>query len=50
MDLNNFDKHQYLQGINCSCILLDFFLANLNSSSTTLTALITYFLDEGYRN
>ena len=40
MGLNNFDKHQYLQGIRRSCILHDY-LANLNWSSTTLTALIT---------
>ena len=42
MDPNYFDKHQYLQVINYSSILHDY-LANLNCSSTTLTALITYF-------
>ena len=42
MGLNNIDKHQYLQGINCSCKLHDY-LANLNCISATLTALITYF-------
>ena len=42
MGLNNIDKHLYLQEINCSCKLYDY-LANLNYSSTTLTALITYF-------
>ena len=46
MGLNNIDKHQYLQVINCSCILHDY-LTNLNSSSTTLTALITFFLNDG---
>ena len=49
MGLNNFDKHQYLQEINCSCILHDY-LADLNCSSTTLAALITYlfiFKNEG---
>ena len=45
MGLINVIKHQYMQGINCSCILHDC-LANLNSSSTTLTALITYFLKQ----
>ena len=41
--LNNFDKqHQYLQGINRYCILNDC-LANLNCSSTILTALIAIF-------
>ena len=37
MGINNFDKHQYLQGIKCSCIFHDY-LANLNCSSSTLTA------------
>ena len=32
MGLNNFDKHQYMQGINCSYILHDNF-AYLNCSS-----------------
>ena len=41
MCLNNIDKHQGLQEINCSCKLHDY-LTNLNCSSTTLTALITY--------
>ena len=40
--MNNFDKDQHLQEINFSCILHDY-LANLNCSSTTLTALITKF-------
>ena len=42
MGLNNIDKHQYMQEINCSCKLHDY-LANLNCSSTILTALITYY-------
>ena len=42
MGLDNSHKHQYLQGIDCSCILHNY-LANLNCSSTTLTALIIYF-------
>ena len=41
MGLNNVDNQQYMQEISCSCILHDY-LANLNCSSTTLTALITY--------
>ena len=47
MALNNIDKHLNLQGINCFCKSYDY-LANLNYSSTTLTALITYFfLNDG---
>ena len=42
MDLNQSNKHQYLQDINCSYIL-HYCLADLNSSSITLTALILYF-------
>ena len=34
MGLNDFEKHQYMQGIDCSGILHDY-LANLNCSNTT---------------
>ena len=43
MGLNDSNKHQYLQDINCSYIL-HAYLSNLNSTSTTLIALILYFL------
>ena len=45
MGLNNFNKDQYVQEINCSCILHDY-LANVICSSTTLTALITFFFQK----
>ena len=43
MSLNYSNKYQYLQEINCSLILHDC-LANLNSSSTSLIALIYIFV------
>ena len=49
MVLNNFYKHQCLQGNDCSSILYDC-LPNLDSSSTTSTAfnyIFCYFLIEG---
>ena len=53
MCLNYSNKHQYLQKINCSYIpVLHDCLANLNSSSTILIALILYFVfqkNEGER-
>ena len=51
MGLNDSNKHQYLQNINCSYILYDC-LAKLNSTSTTLLALIFCFVlpkNEGLR-
>ena len=42
MGLNYFNKHQHLQKTNCYYILHDC-LANVNSSSTTLIALIYIF-------
>ena len=49
MSQNNFYKHKYMQGMNCSCILHEC-LANLNSLSVTLTTLFTFIVFKMWGN
>ena len=39
----NFYKHEYMEGIKCSCMIREC-LSNLNNSSITLTTLIAFIL------